>query len=155
MFFRLYPQLFVGGLLSYLHYSWLFAYSGLQHVFLTIWVAWRLSYKRTGADYPSRTLGFTPGFSWSQLLIFFSFLCCAFCSVCLRPVYPTLPVSLDCPFLIAPSVFSNVYWQIFKAHWTIQLIFCFVFDLEVHVIIHACTTKLGRGGKYSTILLTA
>ena len=27
----------------------------------------------------------------------------------LRLVYPMLPVSLDCPFLIAPSVFSNVY----------------------------------------------
>ena len=25
------------------------------------------------------------------------------------PVYPMLPVSLDCPFLIAPSVLSNVY----------------------------------------------
>jgi hypothetical protein len=24
-------------------------------------------------------------------------------------VYPMLPVSLDCPFLICPSVFSNVY----------------------------------------------
>jgi hypothetical protein len=24
-------------------------------------------------------------------------------------VYPMLPVFLDCPFLIAPSVFSNVY----------------------------------------------
>ena len=24
-------------------------------------------------------------------------------------VYPMLTVSLDCPFLIAPSVFSNVY----------------------------------------------
>ena len=32
-------------------------------------------------------------------------LCCVF----LRLVYPMLPVSLDCPFLIAPSVFSNVY----------------------------------------------
>jgi len=31
-----------------------------------------------------------------------------FCFVCLRLVYPVLPVSLDCPFLIAPSVFSNV-----------------------------------------------
>jgi len=29
----------------------------------------------------------------------------------LRLVYPTcmLPVSLDCPFVIAPSAFSNVY----------------------------------------------
>jgi hypothetical protein len=26
-------------------------------------------------------------------------------------VYPALPVSLDCPFLIAPSVFSNVYFR--------------------------------------------
>ena len=26
-----------------------------------------------------------------------------------RPVYPMLPVSHNCPFLIAPSVFSNVY----------------------------------------------
>jgi len=33
------------------------------------------------------------------------------CFVCLRPVYPVLPVSLDCPFLIAPSVFSNVYFR--------------------------------------------
>jgi hypothetical protein len=24
-------------------------------------------------------------------------------------VYPMLPVSLDCPFLIAPLIFSNVY----------------------------------------------
>ena len=29
--------------------------------------------------------------------------------VCLRLVYPMLPVSLDCPFLIIPSIFSNVY----------------------------------------------
>ena len=33
-------------------------------------------------------------------------LCCVF--LCL--VYPMLPVALDCPFLIAPSVFSNVYF---------------------------------------------
>ena len=32
-----------------------------------------------------------------------------FCFVLLRLVYPMLSVSLDCPFLIAPSVFSNVY----------------------------------------------
>jgi hypothetical protein len=33
-------------------------------------------------------------------------LCCVF----LRLVYPMLPVSLDSPCLIAPSVFSNVYF---------------------------------------------
>ena len=32
-----------------------------------------------------------------------------FCFVCLRLLYPMLPVSLDCPLLIALSVFSNVY----------------------------------------------
>ncbi len=31
------------------------------------------------------------------------------CCVFLRLVYSMLPVSLDCPFLITPSVFSNVY----------------------------------------------
>jgi hypothetical protein len=29
--------------------------------------------------------------------------------VFLRIVYSMMPVSLDCPFLIVPSVFSNVY----------------------------------------------
>ena len=32
-----------------------------------------------------------------------------FCFVFLCLVYPMLPVSLDCPCLIAHSVFSNVY----------------------------------------------
>jgi hypothetical protein len=35
--------------------------------------------------------------------------CVFVCFVFLRLVCPGLPVSLDCPFLIAPSVFSNVY----------------------------------------------
>ena len=41
-----------------------------------------------------------------------------FCFVCLRLVYPMLPVSLDCPFLIAPSVFSNVYLNIIYSQMT-------------------------------------
>ena len=32
-----------------------------------------------------------------------------FCFACLSLVYLMLPVSLDCPYFIAPSVFSNVY----------------------------------------------
>ena len=35
-----------------------------------------------------------------------------FCFVFLRLVYPMLPVSLDCPILISPSVFSNVYSEL-------------------------------------------
>ena len=38
-------------------------------------------------------------------------LCCVFCFVCLCLVYPKLTDSLDCPFLVALSVFSNVYLQ--------------------------------------------
>jgi hypothetical protein len=34
---------------------------------------------------------------------------CVYCFVFLRLVYPMLLSSLDCPFLIAPLVFSNVY----------------------------------------------
>ena len=63
------PKLFVGGLMSYLCYLCLFAYSVVQHI-----------------------------------------LCCGF----LHPVYPMLPVSLDCPFFIAHSVFSNVYYEVFS-----------------------------------------
>jgi hypothetical protein len=41
------------------------------------------------------------------------FACCCvqhiLCCIFLRIVYPMLPVSLNCPFLIAHSVFSNVY----------------------------------------------
>jgi len=36
-------------------------------------------------------------------------LCCVFALFFFRLVYPMLPVSLDCPFWIAPSVFYNVY----------------------------------------------
>jgi hypothetical protein len=54
----------------------------------------------------------------SALLLVISSLCCGFCVVfflhCLFVLvmclaYPMLPVSLGCPFLIAPSEFSNVY----------------------------------------------
>jgi hypothetical protein len=31
------------------------------------------------------------------------------CFVYHRPVYPMLPVFLGCPFLSAPSIFSNIY----------------------------------------------
>jgi hypothetical protein len=37
---------------------------------------------------------------------------CVFCFVFLCLVYHMLPVSADCPFFIAPSVFFNVYGRI-------------------------------------------
>jgi hypothetical protein len=58
-------------------------------------------------------LGSPPVLVGSVLLIFLVF-CVEFLFfvfvLCL--VYPMLPVSLDCPFLITPSVFSNVYFQL-------------------------------------------
>jgi hypothetical protein len=66
---ELYQQkLFVGGIMSYLRYLCLFAYSNAQHI-----------------------------------------LCCVFCLIYFCLVYPMLPVSLDFPFLIVASGFSNVY----------------------------------------------
>ena len=49
-------------------------------------------------------LGQWPLFNERSLV---QYLCCGF--LCL--VYPMLAVSLDCPFLIASSVFSNVYFM--------------------------------------------
>ena len=37
-----------------------------------------------------------------------------FCFDFLRLVYPMMPVSLDCPFLIVLAVFSNVYLYIIR-----------------------------------------
>jgi hypothetical protein len=91
---RLYFQLFVGGLGSYLRYLCLFAYSGIQHI---LWCVFHL------------------------FVFFLCTLCCQFLWIVLfllhlqysltfiYLVYPMLPVSLDCPVFIAPSVFSNIY----------------------------------------------
>ena len=68
-----------------------------------------MSYKREEL-FTLLVLGLTPVLVESVLLIRLAL--CAVCCVCLRLVYPILPVSLDCPFLIAHSVFSNVYFQI-------------------------------------------
>jgi hypothetical protein len=39
-----------------------------------------------------------------HIIMCFALLVCVLCLV-----YPMLPVSPDCPFVIAPPVFSNVY----------------------------------------------
>jgi hypothetical protein len=72
---RLYLQLFVGGLMTYLRYLCELAHIGVQHILC-----------------------------WSCLVLFVGFFW-----FFLRLVYPVLPVFLDCLFVVAPSVFSNVY----------------------------------------------
>jgi len=103
---RLYLQLFVGELMSYLRYLCLFAYSGVQHI-LTIWV----SCTRQDLLDLHGCLG-SPRFVLRSLMLIVLVFCVVFvlfvlvlCLVC-----PMLPVSLDCPFFIALSVFSNVYY---------------------------------------------
>ena len=78
----------VRGLMSYLCYSCLFAYSGVQHILLFM-VLCTLCYQFLWIVYFLRLLRY-----------FLTFI---------RLVYPMLPVSLDYLFLTDPSVFSNVY----------------------------------------------
>ena len=49
-------------------------------------------------------------------------LCCGF----VFALCPILPVSLDCLFLIAPSVFSDVYLGTDHLTWRGVMVFCFV-----------------------------
>jgi hypothetical protein len=48
-------------------------------------------------------------FLWIVLWLALRYSLTFICFVCLRLVYPLLPISLDCPSLIGPTVFSNVY----------------------------------------------
>jgi len=54
-------------------------------------------------------LGWLPIFGGVHVAHLFSFLCCVLFVFVLCLVCPMLPVSLDCQFLIALSLFSNVY----------------------------------------------
>ena len=98
------------------------AYSGVLHN-LTRWVTWRVSYKRRELITLREQLGSLRAFlAGSMLLIllvrcvvFFSVVICVFvlCLVCPK-------LSLNCPFLIAPSVFSNVYLECYLILFMIQ-----------------------------------
>ena len=70
------------------------------------------------------------------------------CFVCRRLVYPMLPVSLDCPFLLAPLVFSNVYltymYNLFHAIFILFINHNFFLERVVFLILRlygSCTTR--------------
>ena len=73
----------------------------------------------------------------SVLLIFLiSCVVLCFCFVCLCLVCPMLPVSLNCPFLIAPSVFANVYfpWISFWDFGTVPTVSVVLLFVSYHPI---------------------
>jgi hypothetical protein len=101
-----------------------------DHVFFTLFVFAYVKWCPTHTDYmsnmaivlweertafPSRMPGFASGFWWGSCCSSFVVFCVVFfvlfvfvlCLVC-----PMLQVSLDCPFSIAPSLFSNVYSEL-------------------------------------------
>ena len=106
---RLYPQLLVGGLMSYLCFLCLLVYSGVEHV-LTIRITLHVSFTRqvlvTLREYLVSAIGYL-GVRFAHLYSFFVFVLCLVC--------PMFPVSLDCQFLIVPSVFSIIYLR-FQSH---------------------------------------
>jgi hypothetical protein len=112
---RLYSQLLLGGLMSYLCYLCLFAYSEIKHV-LYIRVTWRVSYKRQEL-LTLRELLCSPSVFWWGPVIFLVFcivLCCVFicfCFICLCPVssIPYFASISGLSIFNCPSVFYDVY----------------------------------------------
>ena len=62
--------------------------------------------RKNMADTCFRAVGFVLFIFLVFCVVFFVVIVFVLCHV-----YPMLPVSLDCPFLIAPSVFSNLYLE--------------------------------------------
>ena len=88
------PHVLVGGFICYVYYLYLFAYYK--------WYQPRLDLH----------IGSPPFLVRSVLLILLTFCVMYLCFVCLLPVswVSNVAMAVDCPFLIAPSVFSNVYF---------------------------------------------
>jgi len=100
-----YPQLFVGGLMSYLFDLCLFVHvhSGFQHVLTMSSMANVLSIRDRSCLLFASTCMLHPPVCLGSVLLFFFYLPALFVFV-LWLVCSTMPVFLDCPFLISPSV---------------------------------------------------
>jgi hypothetical protein len=120
----LYLQLFVWRLMSYLCYlcsSLSPVVCRRAHVLFMLFVFVFISnclYESSFLIYVICVTLYLQLFVWG-LMFYLCYLCSSsdsgiqnilcFCIVFLRLVYTMLPVSLDCPLLTAPSVFSNIY----------------------------------------------
>ena len=79
---------------------------------LGIWLTWRVLYKKQELLSLCGLLGSPLIFLVDFLFFIFLLVWCFSCLFWLssvRVLLPMLPVSLDCPFLIAPSIYSNNY----------------------------------------------
>ena len=99
---------------------------------LTIWVARWVSYKKQELLTLREHLGSPPVFFVGvHVGYLFSFMCCVLCVFVLFLMCPTLPVSLDCPFLIAPSFYPSGYSKSFVSLFSI-----FLKGIFLHIIIN-------------------
>ena len=101
----LHPHLFVGGPMSCSYYLWLFSYCDVQFA-LTVWVAWRVLYKRQDPLTLREHLGSSLVYSEVRVARLCSFRCCAFCFVFLRPVSFVPSVASFCGLSILDSPFG-------------------------------------------------
>jgi hypothetical protein len=115
---RLYLQLFVGELMSYLRYSCLIAYSDVQHTICCDFALFFLVLCTLCCQFLwifFLVFRLKPvlccQFLWIVFVLFFALSLCTLCCqflwiVCfvfrLKLVYPMLPVSLDCLFCFSP-----------------------------------------------------
>ena len=102
----------LGGLVSYLRYLWVFAYSGVRHIVFCVFVLFVFVVSTLCCQLLWIVL------FWLRLRYTLTFIFV----LCL--VYPVLPVSLDCPFLIASSVFANVYFRSVASFSGLSFFYC-------------------------------
>ena len=117
---RLYLQLFVQVLMSYFRYLCLCAHGGVQHILCCDLFCLCSSFVSYVASFS--------GLSMFDCPFVLCILCCQFLWIVhvwlsLRLVYPMLPVSLNGPFLIVPSVFSLKYriHEVISTEWLTSL----------------------------------
>ena len=106
---------------GYLLTIFFLAMSLIQHYtfsYLTQWISYKKQELLTLRDH----LGWSSVTVGVRIAHHFSVLCSVVFVFVLCLVHPMLPVFLDCPFMIAPSVFSNVYFRNLWLHW--QHILC-------------------------------
>jgi len=92
----------------------------IDHNSLTNFITWRTLRRRgirthnVSGDRPLSTIGSTVHMNQLQytfisyLILSLTVFCVMYCTCCVLCLM--LHVSLDCPFLIVPSVFSNAHW---------------------------------------------